>query len=380
MSDIKVSIIIPIYNPGEELINSMNSIIGQNLESMEIICINDGSSDNSLDLLEHYAKRDSRIRIINQENSGAGIARNNGIEHAKGEYLLFLDSDDWLEENTCELLYHYAKMHDADLVLFNCLIHEDNDNLKELVFLDETYENKIFDYKNIQGKIFNGPLGVIWNKFYKTDFLKENKIIFPDYKLFNDVEFHIKCMTLADRITFFNNIFYHYNNITHFSLQKSYVGTGDSTVFYDVMMDVMDFLNSNNRMEDCRERFLNFSFFEFKIKLENIDSNYRHTYFLNIKDFFKSMNITADDFKELNCEYFLFYICTMNSDSYDEFELMNNQLNDLIDDKNEFNEYIVNNQFNKDNIDCNELLIKILENNIGKQSKDYFELKKKLIN
>ena len=93
MNDIKVTIIIPVYNPGEEIINSLNSATCQNLKDMEIICVNDGSSDNSIEILRSYQKRDSRIKIINQENAGAGIARNNAIKQSKGKYILFLDSD-----------------------------------------------------------------------------------------------------------------------------------------------------------------------------------------------------------------------------------------------------------------------------------------------
>ena len=370
MNDIKVTIIIPVYNPGEEIINSLNSATCQNLKDMEIICVNDGSSDNSIEILRSYQKRDSRIKIINQENAGAGIARNNAIKQSKGKYILFLDSDDWIEENTCELLFNYAEKQSSDLVLFNCLIHRNEDRLNKLNFLDEEYENKIFNYENIQDKIFNGPLGVIWNKFYKTSFLKENNIIFPNYKLFNDVEFHIKSMTLAKRIAYLNNTFYHYNNITHFSLQQSYVGTGDSVVFYDVMCDVRDFLDSNNLMSDCRNNFLNFSFFEFKIKLENIDSNFKAEYFLKIKKFFETMKVTMNDFKNLKFEYFLFYIFITNSNNYSEFETMNNKLNQYFDENDNLNEF--------DNESCNEAFLKILENKDLKN--DFAELTNKFTN
>ena len=105
MDNVKVSVIIPIYNPGESIINSLNSVISQNLKEMEIICINDGSTDNSQNFLEEYGKRDSRLKIIKQKNLGAGLARNKGIETAKGEYILFLDSDDWIEENGNRRIY-----------------------------------------------------------------------------------------------------------------------------------------------------------------------------------------------------------------------------------------------------------------------------------
>lgn len=315
MDNIKVSVIIPIYNPGDAIINSLNSVISQDLKEMEIICINDGSTDNSKDILEEYAKRDSRLKIIEQENLGAGSARNKGIETAKGEYILFLDSDDWIEENTCELLYYFAKKYNTDLILFDSLIHND-ESIKELKFLDENFEEKIFDYTQIKDKIFDSYLGVIWNKFYKTQFLKENNINFPTHKIFNDVEFHVKTMTLAGKIIYSNNIFYHYNNTSHFSLQKEYVGSKHSIIFCDVIIGVKKFLNSTQMMNNLKEEFINYFLSELQIKLYHIDRKYKSEYFLKIKEIFEEIDIDNSDLDKKNS---LFYKKLMKSNSYDEF-------------------------------------------------------------
>ena len=315
MDNVKVSVIIPIYNPGESIINSLNSVISQNLKEMEIICINDGSTDNSQNFLEEYAKRDSRLKIIKQENLGAGLARNKGIETAKGEYILFLDSDDWIEENTCELLYYSAKKYDSDLVLFDSLIHND-ESIVELEFLNEDFEEKTFNYTQIKNKIFDSYLGVIWNKFYKTKFLKENDIKFPNHKIFNDVEFHIKTMLLAEKITYSNNIFYHYNNTSHFSLQKEHVGSEHSLIFCDVIMGVKEFLNSAQLMDNLKNNFINYSISEFKIKLYHIEENYKSKYFLKIKEIIKSIEFNEND---LDDENLIFYKNLINSNTYEEF-------------------------------------------------------------
>ena len=102
---VKISIIVPVYNTEPYLEQCLDSIINQTLEDIEIICVNDGSTDNSLSVLEEYASKDNRIKIINQENEGPGFARNNGLKSVNGEYVLFVDSDDWIELNTCEALY-----------------------------------------------------------------------------------------------------------------------------------------------------------------------------------------------------------------------------------------------------------------------------------
>ena len=93
----KVSVIIPVYNVEPYLKQCMDSVVGQTLKDIEIICVDDGSTDGSLDILKEYATEDSRIQIIEQKNAGAGAARNNGMRHATGKYLSFLDSDDFFE-------------------------------------------------------------------------------------------------------------------------------------------------------------------------------------------------------------------------------------------------------------------------------------------
>ena len=115
---VKISIIVPVYNTEPYLEQCLDSIINQTLEDIEIICVNDGSTDNSLSILEEYASKDNRIRIINQENKGQGFARNNGLKNVNGEYVLFVDSDDWIELNTCEALYKKVNELDLDMLFF----------------------------------------------------------------------------------------------------------------------------------------------------------------------------------------------------------------------------------------------------------------------
>lgn len=109
MNNVKVSIIIPVYNPGELLNNCLDSASNQTLNDIEIICIDDESTDGSMDILNQYAKIDSRFKVFSQSNSGAGMARNKGLEYANGEYIVFLDSDDYIEFDMCECLYNHAK-------------------------------------------------------------------------------------------------------------------------------------------------------------------------------------------------------------------------------------------------------------------------------
>ena len=112
---VKVSVIVPVYNGEKYLTQCLDSIINQTLEDIEIISINDGSEDNSLSILERYASMDNRIKIISTENRGLGAARNSGLELATGEYVAFVDADDWIDKETYEQLY--SKSASSDLVI-----------------------------------------------------------------------------------------------------------------------------------------------------------------------------------------------------------------------------------------------------------------------
>ena len=125
---VKVSVVIPIYNVEEFLNECLDSIVYQTLEDIEIICVNDGSTDNSLDILNSYAKNDNRFIIISQENGGHAVATNLGMSLAKGEYLYLMDSDDILKITALEETYNYAKEKNADFILFQSLNYDMDEN------------------------------------------------------------------------------------------------------------------------------------------------------------------------------------------------------------------------------------------------------------
>ncbi len=130
--EIKVSVIIPVYNVAKYLAKCLDSVIGQSLKEIEIICINDGSTDNSLKILEEYKKNDERITIINQKNQGVSVARNNGLKNAKGEYIYMLDSDDFLDVNALKRMYERAYLDNADMVLIDFYKYINNKNKEKV--------------------------------------------------------------------------------------------------------------------------------------------------------------------------------------------------------------------------------------------------------
>ena len=178
---VKVSVIVPVYNVEEFLGECLDSVINQTFSDFELICVNDCSTDSSLEILEKYALLDSRIKIIQTEiNSGLGFARNHGLKYAKGDYILFLDSDDYILDNTLEKLYINATRNESDIVLFKFL-HLVNGhfsynyipiNLDK--FLKRTdFEDFVFDYKIAPYIAINEQYSACI-KFYKKSFLIAN--------------------------------------------------------------------------------------------------------------------------------------------------------------------------------------------------------------
>ena len=181
-NNIKVSIIIPVYNTEKYLDECLNSIENQTLKDIEIICVNDGSKDHSLEILENHAAKDERIKIINKENGGVSSARNNGIKNAKGDYIMFLDSDDSYVPYACEKEYNVAVKNEANVVEFGVKDFTDGEvlDLSSLNYDD----SKITVYTKKENEnpfsVLNFPCGVVWNKIWKRSFINENNLSFKE--------------------------------------------------------------------------------------------------------------------------------------------------------------------------------------------------------
>lgn len=203
----KISIIIPVYNTGKYLEKCLNSIITQSLKDIEIICIDDGSEDDSLKILQSFAKKDSRIKVLTQKNQGQSVARNVGIKKAQGDYIGFIDSDDWADEKMFEKLYHNAQSYDSDVAM--CSIHvfnekteemNDHDSYMSLDLFDKSFENRAFNYKEVLDSLFRICV-VPWNKIYKREFLISNKILFPEGLFFEDNVFNLEILIKSKKIS-----------------------------------------------------------------------------------------------------------------------------------------------------------------------------------
>ena len=212
---IKVSIIVPIYNLEGYLSKCLDCLICQTLKDIEIICVNDESTDNSLAVLKDYAKKDKRIKIINQKNAGPGVARNTGINAAKGEYIQFVDGDDWIEPDTCEKCYQKAKQSGVDMLTFNAEhIYPDR---KITYHYYNLKEEKIISCTDILDSLFEHPFHSCHYIFRKS-FLDKKGIRFPATYWVEDVPFMLECWLKSKKIYVLPEAFYKYirrkNSIT----------------------------------------------------------------------------------------------------------------------------------------------------------------------
>ena len=222
----KVSIIVPIYNVEKYLSRCLDSLVGQTMDDIEIITVNDGSLDNSLSILRDYSKKDSRIIVINQENYGVSEARNAGIALARGEYIAFVDPDDWIEKDMYTTMYQKAIEYDCDIVMCS-YVREFNSHskIKEFDLPRELYlpkeELNSFILRRLIGpindEIANPELldawGPVWSKMYKRDLLINNAISFTDLKEIGTNEdslFNMEAIYYSESCCFINKPLYHY--------------------------------------------------------------------------------------------------------------------------------------------------------------------------
>ena len=176
----KISIIVPVYNSEKYLKDCLDSCISQTLSDIEIICVDDCSTDNSLEILEEYKTKDSRVKVFYHEtNKKQGTARNTGIKNAVGEYIWFIDSDDFIDKNACQLLYDTIKKHDVDLLSFCGISFSDADNVYQLfngTFFQGLQFNKVFYPKRGWRSInFYNICAVPWIYITKTEIIKDFK-------------------------------------------------------------------------------------------------------------------------------------------------------------------------------------------------------------
>jgi glycosyltransferase involved in cell wall biosynthesis len=327
-----VSVIIPIYNVEKYLQTCLESLVNQTLAEIEIICVNDGSTDKSLEILEEFAQKDERIKIISKKNEGIGAARKTGLDVVSGQFIAFLDSDDWLKPEALEELYKNAISNNSDLVMFDLLRYDENyDHLNseagidlESFFKNEkiNFENFIFTYRDIKPYLLNKSFAP-WTKLYKTSLLKNyDDFYFPKHTTKEDVPFHVQIMLRAEKISYCPKKLYIYRISNIESISN--VSSASRKVFdtFQIIKRVEDILNENKKTDEFRYEFVTFKISQLIHWMKKCNVNFKKEFFDQTKKEFEIMDLSSDDMNELNNIVRYKYKNIMESKSFKEYELL----------------------------------------------------------
>lgn len=212
-ADPSISIIIPVYNVEKWIRRAVEALQKQTFDDFEIILVDDGSTDSSGSICDSLAAEDSRITVIHQENAGAATARNNGIQQARGEYLYFMDGDDWCEEDMLYVMHRLAVKHQLNLVVTGFYIdtyYDDDKYYQELRNAPDMVYLSAEAFRNAACELFDAQLLYApWNKLYRRQYLLDHHIEFP-ITFWDDLPFNLDVIRDIDRVGCINNHFYHF--------------------------------------------------------------------------------------------------------------------------------------------------------------------------
>lgn len=259
MSGPKVSVIVPVHNAEKYLEQCLNSILGQTLKDIEVICVNDKSTDGSAAILDSYAANEPRLRVLQSPGLGAGGARNIGLESAQGKYLSFLDADDFFEPDMLESAVAKAEEDQSDIVVYGSWLYDTmrqaNRQAKWMLNTECLPEGRPFAPSEIADCLFNVFGNYTWNKLFRTSLVREKGVLFQEISRTNDLFFTCTALTQADLISVIDKIFVHYRIATQTSLQST--NDRDPLSFLKAFDALHVFLEFNDLLPQYEESFDN---------------------------------------------------------------------------------------------------------------------------
>ena len=329
----KVSIIVPVFNVEKYLRECLDSLINQTLDDIEIICVNDGSTDNSIEILQEYCAKDSRIKVINKENSGYGISMNMGIESACGEYIGIVESDDFAESNMFEDLYNLAKEKNADIVKSDWFEYTTSTKTVRkagrMVLLPE---NKDLNVKDNPGILKIQP--AIWSAIYRKSLLIDNNIRFTETSgaSYQDTSFVFKVMCLAKNVVLTDKAYLYYRQD---NLNSSVKSKSKVYAICTEYAEITKFLNEHKELKFYVNAYkLVKEYVSYIWNLKRIDKQFRRDFIKKMSDIFVQYNeqgeITKDFFKKVNKREFNMLITNPDKFAkYIEKYILRERLNDM---------------------------------------------------
>ena len=227
-----ISVVVPVYNTEEYLEQCLNSILGQTYHNLEIICVDDGSTDGSFSIIQDLANQDSRIKVLHQENQGQGKARNRGLLQATGKYVIFLDSDDWFELDFLEGMIKGAERTEVDIAL--CCANEFDTNSGKFgngdwMLKKDLLSKDVFAPEEMRGSLFQFTYGWAWDKLYRMEFIQKENLRFPDLPNSEDLVFVFDSLALSSKIVILEHVWIHHRVCRSASVSNSRHKSPEST-------------------------------------------------------------------------------------------------------------------------------------------------------
>lgn len=296
----KVSVIIPIYNAAEFLEECLDSVLQQSLKEIEVICVDDGSPDNSLDILKKYEQQDPRVKVISQPNQGAGAARNNGMANARGEYLSFLDSDDFFDRDMLKEAYEAAHECKADVCVFDADLF--NHSTKEYRECTWAFRRQYFPThqpfspleQGVRNNIFRMFNGWPWDKLFRRKFVQDINLQYQNLRTTNDMFFVFIGLARAKRIVTVDKVLAHQRVEVKTSLSR----TRDKSwnCFYTALLAMQEELKRIGIYKELEQAFVNWSINFSLWQLNTMSGDaFDKTYNLLKKEGFEQLDITRHD-------------------------------------------------------------------------------------
>lgn len=325
---VKISVILTAFNEEKYIKKAIESILNQTLTDLELIVVNDGSTDNTLDIINSFD--DDRLKLINHENMGPGASRNKALALAEGEYVMYLDGDDWYREDAMEIAYMEAKAKDTDFTFYQMINYDDktgeiyeNDWFNLNIF-DESFENTVFNMNDFKGSIFDLSVGVC-QKIYNISFLKRIDAKFPEGILFEDMPFFYYVLLKAEKISIVKKQLYyrrkHEESITNVVDGKFL----DTIPAGQVLMRIF---TENEWYDTYKFDLLAYKINGPRFALRDIKENYKIPLYELIKkdyDSIKQSQYYQDYLDNLGPVKKKFFLDIIESEDYDDFLSLNSE-------------------------------------------------------
>lgn len=318
----RISVVVPVYNVEDCLCRCIDSILFQTFADFELICVNDGSTDNSLKILQQYQKFDERIKIISKENGGLSSARNAGIANSGGEYILFVDSDDYLSSVALEILYKNAAEFDADVVVFDYVEGDfsyTNPQYKTMPNYREILKNKVFNASLLAEDSYKYFSVTAWSKLYKADVIKNNNLKFCEGVYYEDVPFWSEIFTLAKSIIYVPEPLYFYNQGRQGSImQKNDKRCFDVVTVYEKVIEIFQ---NNGLWDKYKHTVLLVTMMNFLKKFHIIKPELKKEFYDRIKNFKPDIDFSiyeSDEYLDFERNY-VRQFSTLETADFDTF-------------------------------------------------------------